>query len=337
MVVPVRVDPAGVTGPTPGRAAGPDWRRTTPEFYVPTATGRAADQRIVEAAQALPGYGGVTGWAALWWLGGLWFTGTRHAGDAQRDVTLATMIHARAHPGVTFSEERLGPRELTMADGLPITNAVRSVCFEARYAPSLVAAVRVFDLAAYSDLVSWEECGDYLSHLNGWTGVPQARAAHLLSSENAWSPMEVDMRLVWCREGGHDMPVCNAPVFDLEGRFIATPDLIDPVAGVVGEYDGAHHLAPAQRFLDVKRESELRAVGLEVVTMLAADNRDPAHFVQRLRESFARAAARPVSQRRWTLERPTWWIPTDTVAQRRALSDGDRARFLGRRLGPFAA
>ena len=133
-------------------------------------------------------------------------TGTKHAGDAQRDVTLATMIHARAHPGVTFSEERLGPRELTMADGLPITTAVRSVCFEARYAPSLVAAVRVFDLAAYSDLVC---VGGVCrlprppQRLDRCAAGPRGPSAVLRERVVADG---IDMRLVWCREGGHDLP-----------------------------------------------------------------------------------------------------------------------------------
>ncbi len=330
--MPVRVDPDGVRGPTPGQAAGARWRRTSRGFYVPAATSvESVDQRIVEAAQVLPGYGGVTGWAALWWLGGRWFTGTRAGGSVQRDVTLATMIHARAQPGIGISEERLGPRELTYSDGLPITHAVRSVCFEARYAPDVGAAVRVFDLAAYNDLVSWEECADYLAHLNGWTGVPQARKAHLLSCENAWSPREIDMRLIWHREAGHAMPECNAPVFDLDGRFVGTPDVIDPVAGVLGEYDGAHHLAGPQRSRDVRRESDFRRLGLEIVTMLAGDNHDPGHFRQRLRDCYARAARRPASERRWTLDQPSWWIPTQTVAQRRALSAHDRRRLLRHR------
>ena len=37
-------------------------------------------------------------------------------------------------------------------------------------------------------------------------------------------------------------PLCNVPVFDRFGQHIGTPDLLDPVAGVVGEYDGALHL-----------------------------------------------------------------------------------------------
>ncbi len=42
-------------------------------------------------------------------------------------------------------------------------------------------------------------------------------------------------------------------------------------------------------------------------------------------------ALRHGNDRLWTIEQPTWWLPTETVAQRRALSEADRARLLARR------
>ena len=58
------------------------------------------------------------------------------------------------------------------------------------------------------------------------------------------------MRLVWELDAGHPRPLCNVPLFDRHGRHLATPDLVDPGAGVVGEYDGAVHLTGAQRHLE---------------------------------------------------------------------------------------
>ncbi|SDN49603.1 hypothetical protein SAMN05192576_2244 [Nocardioides szechwanensis] len=336
VVVPARTDPAGVSGPTKPQARGRRWRRSSPGLYVPAdVSTELPEQRIVEAAQMIPGYGGVTGWAALCWQGGRWFRGDDLWVEGQRalrDVTVATMIHARSRPGVVFSEERLNRREILMCDGLPLTIAARSVCFEARYAPDLRSAVRVFDMAAYNDIVSLAECAAYLPHLNGWTGVPQCREAFALAEENAWSPREVDMRLAWRPDPGGRLLLCNVPVFDLHGQLIGTPDLLDPVVGIVGEYDGAHHLAGPQRSKDVRREAAFRAVGLEYVTMLAADLADPHHFEWRLRDCYGRAARRTADERRWTLQRPPWWVSTDTVAQRRALTESQRARLLAHRL-----
>ena len=48
------------------------------------------EQRIVEAAARLPAYGRVTGWAALRWMGGVWFDGLSEGGRVVRPVDLAT-------------------------------------------------------------------------------------------------------------------------------------------------------------------------------------------------------------------------------------------------------
>ncbi|QIX28551.1 hypothetical protein ncot_01830 [Nocardioides sp. JQ2195] len=331
---PVGVDPRGRAGPTRGQASGPHWRRTGLGLYVPTDVPLTTPQRIVEAAKLLPSddrapggvAGGVTGWGALHWLGGGWFEGSA-ADGSPLDVDLACS-YRRPWPGVAICEEGLDPQELIEVDGVRVTVAVRSVCFMMRRAPSLVAAVRAFDMAAHNDLVSLEEVHDYASEHRGWTGIPQCRDALLHCDENAWSPREVDMRLMWTREAGLARPLTNAPVFDLQGRHIGTPDLLDPVVGVIGEYDGSLHLAGPQRSIDVRREARFRDVGLEVVTMLASDLPDHQAVVGRLRAAYARAEPRARTDRPWTITPPQWWTPTSTVTQRRALTPEQRRRFL---------
>ena len=139
------------------------------------------------------------------------------------------------------------------------------------------------------------------------------------------------MRLVWQMDARFPRPLTNRPVFDLDGRHLGTPDLIDPVSGVVGEYDGPLHLQGSRRARDIVREAAFRGAGLEYVTMTAADGPDPRWFVARLIEAYDRANCVPASRRRWTLEQPDWWIDTSTVESRRALDDWQRARLLGRR------
>jgi hypothetical protein len=139
------------------------------------------------------------------------------------------------------------------------------------------------------------------------------------------------MRFHWELDAGLPRPRCNVPVFGLDGKRLATPDLIDPVAGVVGEYDGAVHLEGAQRSKDLDREHLFRSHGLEYVTMLAGDAPDPTRFIQRLQAAYDRAADIPESRRRWTIEAPEWWRDTTTVAARRALDDYWRGRLLGYR------
>lgn len=330
LVPPVRVDPAGKVGPTRKQARGPGWRRTSRGLYVPAEVdGSDLRQRIVEAAAVLPSYGGVAGWAALAWCGGRWFDGLQPGGATRRPVTLVTSCQdVRSQAGITISAERLDPREIVVVQGLRVTIPARAVAFEARYALSLGAAVECIDMAAYSDLVSLEECAQYAVKLNGWTGIPRFREAIPLADENAWSPQEVFMRRVWTVDAGMSRPLCNRPVFDENGRHIGTPDLIDPVAGVVGEYEGKLHLEGAQRSRDVRREGLFRGLGLEYVTMLAGDCANPSDFIRRLHEAYARSQWIPPEDRRWRMQPPPWWTDTSTVHSRRTLPEWERARLL---------
>lgn len=333
LVWPVPLDPTGQDGPTAGLARGRDWRRSSHGLYVPADTDQSVEQRIVEAAAVLPAYGGVTGWAGLRWLGGAWFDGTGRGGREQRPVTLATGDRSiRPRPGIAISEERLDPTELHAHRGLIVTTALRSVFFETRYAATDGEAVTVADMAAYADLVSRRDVVEFATVNAGWTGMDRFRLVAEDMDENSWSPAEVTMRRTWEHEAQLPRPLTNRPVFDLTGRHLGTPDLIDPVAGVIGEYNGALHLDGDQRSRDVRREALFREVGLECVEMLAGDLADTTAFIGRVRQAYARAARQPVTHRRWTIALPSWWVPTFTVEQRRALDDSQRQRLLRLRL-----
>jgi hypothetical protein len=104
------------------------------------------------------------------------------------------------------------------------------------------------------------------------------------------------------------------------------------LAGVVGEYDGALHLAGEQRASDVRRMEAFRAVGLETFTMLSSDLPRRRQMADRMIAARKRALWLAESVRPWTIEPPPWWTPTVTVAQRRALSDDERRRWLRLRL-----
>jgi hypothetical protein len=335
VVVPVRVDPSGLGGPTKDEARGPYWRRSSRGLYVPSSADPTnVEQRIVEAAAALPAHwGGVTGWASLAWTGSIWFDGTPWGGGPARPVTLAIGGNRAMRPQAVFqtSEERLAPHDLIAVDGVRLTTAVRSVWFEMRYAKDDRDAAITLSMACFNDAVSLDEVAAYSPFLNGWTGVPNGRASIPLATENAWSPREVGMGHVWQLDAGLPRPLYNVPVFDLDGTFVGTPDLIDPEAGVIAEYDGGLHLAGARRSKDVDRLAGFRAHGLEEAIMMAGDVRDPAAFIRRLHAAYDRAADVPASRRRWTLEQPAWWVDTTTVAARRALSADLRARLLAHR------
>ena len=329
LVGPVRPDARGEDGPTPGQARGPHWRRTSRGLFVPAHVDRVPAQRIIEAGALLHEGEAVTGWAGLNWLGAFWFAGSVD-GVVDRDVPLVTRRHVVAQPGFSVSQEFLAPAEIEVMDGLPVTRALRSVTFEMRHARSLGEAVVALDMACYSDLVSVAEVTAYITGLGPVTGVQQAREAVAEAEENSWSPQETRMRGVWTRRAGLPRPRCNVPVFTLDGRHVGTPDLIGPVLGLVGQYHGGAHLNLAGTASDIKKDAAFRDLGLETVTMVASDWGDLDDFVARLGAAARRARA-STAARGWTLDPPAWWTATESVAQRRALGDAERQRYLGYR------
>ena len=334
LVVPQRTDPTGRAGPTPGQARGPGWRRTSRGFYVPShVTQENVEQRIVEASVLVPAGLGITGWAGLHWLGGRWFDGLTSHGE-QRPVTIAISTHdIRPQPayGIAVSGEGLWRRMAVLVDGVWITRAAWSVSFEMRYADTWRGSVVALDMAAYNDLVSVEEQAEFISHQNGWNGVPKARKALDYADENSWSPQEVLNRLVWQVDADLPRPLTNRPIFDLNGRHLGTPDLLDVETGLIGEYDGQGHLLRGQRARDVPRAELLRAHDLESVTILADDFGNLDRYIERLKRARATAKRRQSPTRLWTIDQPPWWTPTLTVAQRRALTADQRARLLKHR------
>ncbi|HET6937910.1 MAG TPA: hypothetical protein VFI19_04870 [Nocardioides sp.] len=332
VVLPMAVDPVGRVGPTWRAVVGQEWRRSSRGLYVATSVPVTPAQRIAEVGVLLPAKAYVTGWASLRWRGGWWFGGST-AGGAERPVQVAMPRSLlREQAAFTICTERWDHRELEVVDGLQVGSAVRSICFEMRYAAHPEDALAALEMACFHDLVSVDEASTWIDWHPSYTGIEQAREARDLADENAWSPMEHHLRRCWLPHV--PLLLCNHPVFDLNGRHMGTPDVIDPRTGVLGEYDGGLHLEGARRAADLRREHDFRVHGLEPVTMLSQDAFNPGPFKLRLRTAYHNAEQRPASERRWTLELPDWWVPTFTVEQRRALSESQRRTWLKNRLPP---
>lgn len=326
VVAPVRPDPTGRRPPTRRQAAGPGWRRSSQGLYVPADVPLTPAQRVVEAGVLVPRAGAVTGWGALTWRTGGWFTGTRPDGSLV-EVDLAVPAHRiRSRPGFHVTGDRFFPYEATNVDGIWVALAVVAAFFEMRYAASVRQAAAVLAMAAYDDLVSVAEMEEHALAHPAYTGVPQCRDALPLVSENCWSPQEQRMLSVWELDAALPRPLVNQPLFDLRGHHIGTPDLVDVRAGVLGQYDGGLHLVGDAPERDATRDSVYARHGLETVTARAGDL--GGGFVAALRSAYARAARRPQADRTWTADLPSWWVPTFTVEQRRALCAEDRERWL---------
>jgi len=326
LVLPVRTSP---DGPTKKQVRGPGFRRTSRGFYVPAwVDAENVEQRIAEASVLVPAAkGAISGWAALRWWGGSWFSGTDGRGERLPIPIVISTFDIRPQAGIRISGEACPPKHRRWLDAVPVTDPCWSVSFEMRYARDERAAAVVLDMACYDDLVSLAEMEDFLATQNSWTGIPQARAGLRLAVENSWSPWESKARLMWQLDAGLPQPLCNPPIFTSAGKHLGTPDLLDPDSGLLGQYDSSLHVTTGARTRDIDRDALFRAHGLEPVIITSADVVDPARFLARVRQARERAAANPRPPT-WTLEPPPWWISTRTVEQRRALTESQRARLL---------
>ena len=102
-------------------------------------------------------------------------------------------------------------------------------------------------------------------------------------------------------------------------------DLFDPVAGVVGEYDGADHGAPAGTVRTSRRAEDFRRVGLEYLTVTGPDVPRRDRVVQRILSTRARALFLPEHERAWTIDPPPGWPVAPTLdgllAQRAVMAE----------------
>lgn len=308
LVWPRSVDPAGVEGPTMGQARGPGWRRANTGRYVPADTVRTLEQTLLETACRLKEGEAMTGWAALRWRGAAYFDGRAVDGEP-RPVSLIRWSGTRnvAGSGVFHHRCQLAPYDTELVAGLRCTSTARAVFDEMRFAPSLRQAVVALDMTAAAELISVRQLAEYAAHRHAWTGVPQVREAVGLASDTSRSPQESRLRLVWLLDAGLAEPLCNVPVFDLEGNLLGVPDLLDPAVGLVVEYDGWHHKARRQHRRDVAREHRFREHGLEYAAVVGGDLRDRGLVVARLLAAHRRARLTPPSARAWTLTPPRWW------------------------------
>ena len=221
--------------------------------------GEVPEQRIVEAAAILPNFGGVTGWAGLRWEGGIWFDGLTPDGQSRLPITLATgYSDVRRQPGIEISQERLGQPDLTICDGLRVTLAVRSICFEMRYAASKREAAVQLDMAAYSDLVSIERSRFYALAYSGSTGIPQLpRRPRRSRTRTAGRPGRRGIATsIWVLDDQASRDRCATFPSSTGSDSTSAPQTCStpwPASWV--EYDGALHLEHSQRRRDRDREA----------------------------------------------------------------------------------
>ena len=292
-----------------GELRGPRWQRTSHGRYLPSGVD-AADclQRIVDAAARLPSRGAVGGWAAARALGVDHCDGLDVDGRSLLDVPLCLGgQRIRGGGGIELWFDPLPENDVTEIDGLRFTRPTRTCLDRMRRAPDLRESVVVADQMTHARLVTVPAMTDYVGAHGGWRGIDQARRALRLCdpmSRNGW---ETRMRMVWMLDAGLPRPRCNPPVFDRFEGLLGYPDLLDPEAAVVFEYDGAGHRGSRQHDADNRREETLEHHGLVVARVSRADLGDRRGLTDRMQRTRRRGLRRDRAHDAWTLEVPPSW------------------------------
>lgn len=303
--------------PTWEIANGPGHDRVAPGYYAPVGRPDCVEQRIIDAAARFrgdPARGVVTGWAGLRWRGARFLDGVPDHGDGVLPVELNVTSSLVELPGTLITKRSMALSERCVVDGLPVASVPRCLYDEVVRRDSLWSAVQAIDMAAAAELISALVFACYVGVCNSRTGAPLARHAVSLAVDEALSPRETWMRLVWILLAGLAEPLVNQPLYDLEGRLIGVPDLFDPVAGLAGEYMGVHHKAVEQHRDDVERAERFRSHGIEIVEAVRGDSRE--HVAVRILQARSRAKFLPAAERTWTLTPPPWVPRVETLDQK---------------------
>lgn len=299
LVVPVRIDPTGKTGPTRGQARGPGWRSVAPGWVVPANTTTVVEQRILEALTWAGPRAVATGWAALRLQGGGFFDGLARDGRTQLPVPVAANgERRRPRPGVHLSEDRIPEDEVVVVHGMRCAVSERALLDEVRRDADAWDGVVAVDMTCAAQLTSIRRMQRYRWARYWYRDIRRLDRILPLADEGARSRPEVDFRGIWTQEAGWSRPLCNRTILDLDDRFVGMPDLFDPERGVAGEYAGAGHRDGDQHDADLDRAAAFRRVGIEAVEVTARHLRDPLRVARLLEEAAERAALLP---RRWQL------------------------------------
>ena len=256
----------------------------------------------------------MTAWASLRWRGARFFDG-RDVEGSVRPVPLVGR-KLRSDPRVYLTQDQLAPSEFAIVDGISCTTVQRALFDEVRRLRSWREAVVAIDMTAAAGLISVNLFARYVAERPAWTGVPFVRKALPWAIDLSRSPQESRMRLVWIEDAGLPSPLCNQPVFDQDGQLLGVPDLFDPLAGCVGEYDGVDHKDGRRHQRDVAREERYRDHGLEYFEIVGGDLRNRARVVERMHRARARAKFLPPESCAWTLERPVWYPTPESLDER---------------------
>lgn len=261
-------------------------------------------QRILDAVAVMP-YGGVVGgWASAYLQGvtvldGGWGSAFAAHGRLGEPVLVAIPPNSVVNRGgIRSLRAALEPEDITQVAGVPCTVGVRTAYDLMRFAPDLTEAVVAGDCLLHAGLANPASIAAYEAAHSRRRGVRQLREALPLLNERAASPPESRLRMI-CRAAGLTQLLVNAPVHDLDGRFLGIVDLLEGVAGLALEYDGEYHWEVGQQTRDNYREESLERNGLTVLRVTALDLKNPPALITRIQEAHRACLTKASPSPRW--------------------------------------
>jgi hypothetical protein len=306
LVLPSRIDPSGLTGPTRGQSQGPQWVSVGSGHHRPAGAPEVVEQRILDSAVRLGPQGAVTGWAALRLRGAAFFDGLARAGAVLPVPVRSPDRQLRAHPGVVVIRGDAGS-PLDEVAGARVVSPEQALLDHVGIEADDRELVVAIDMACAARITSLRRVAAFLGTRSRARNVSRLRLALGLAHELSRSPGEPRLRLIWVLDAGRPLPLCNRPLFDLHGQQLGVPDLFDPEAGVVGEYNGSIHRRAAAARRDAERDDLFRRHGLETFAVVGSDVHDVPRVVARIAATYARARWRPEPERTWTVTPPPGW------------------------------
>lgn len=328
---PLSAAELGTLGVTERMLRGSGWRRTTHGFWAPTRAELTPTQRILNATPLVSDGDAITGWASQFVHGVDQLDGLDPTTMQLLPVQIALSASARRKPapGVTYLHSALPTSDVGRLCGLRLASPMRAAFDGVRLSRELAEAVAFADACAHAGMIDLETFRSYVSDHLGWKGVEQARSAADLADAAARSTWESRLRVFYVVTAGLPQPQVNRPVFDLEGKLLGIPDLLDEEAGLVTEFDGQDHRERRRHRADNVREESFESAGLVVCRADSLDLlRHRPSLKTRLRDGYRRGMRRGRAADRWTTTAPRWWLEDQDPTPR--LTDAEKDELFGR-------
>lgn len=281
---PVTIADAARLGFSRQRFRGPNWRRVGCGTYAWTGLELDPKSELVALHSRLPPACVFSGPTAAR------LHGIDADGSTAAEVTVPPGVSVRARADLRVHTAALDSSDVTTCGPLPVTTPLRTCLDLARRLP-LVDAVVALDRALHLKLVGRAELRDYVDRTSRLSGLPQARRVIELVEPDAESPMESRLRMILVL-GGLPPPRVQVELRDINGNFLARPDLLYATARLAIEYDGATHRE--NLVADNRRQNRLHRAGYQLLRYTGPDvyNR-PQEILEEVRAQLRGACTEP--------------------------------------------